>query len=43
VAHLLGLVMGRYVLELPELCAPSVEELADRVGEVLQAYIQTPV
>jgi AcrR family transcriptional regulator len=43
VAHLLGLVMGRYVLELPELCAPTVEELADRVGEVLQAYIQTTV
>lgn len=43
VTHLLGLVMGRYVLELPELCTPTVEELADRVGGVLQAYIQTPV
>jgi AcrR family transcriptional regulator len=39
VSHVLGLVMGRYVLELPELCDPSVEELADRVGPVLQQYI----
>ena len=43
VSHVLGLVMGRYVLELPELCAASVEELADRVGPVLQQYIQTTV
>lgn len=42
-SHLLGLVMGRYVLALPELCAPSVEQLADRVGPVLQQYIQTSV
>jgi AcrR family transcriptional regulator len=43
VSHVLGLVVGRYVLGLPELWEPSVEELADRAGPVLQQYIQTVV
>lgn len=42
-AHLLGVIIGRHILELPELTDPSVEELADRLGPVLQQYIQTAV
>lgn len=41
--HIAGILIGRYVVELPELCEPSIEELADRVGPVLQQYVQTSV
>lgn len=42
-AHLLGVVAGRHILELPELRRPTVAELADRIGPVLQQYISTSV
>ena len=39
-SHLAGLLVGRYLLELEPLIAASVDELADRVGPVLDQYLE---
>lgn len=38
VAHLLGIAIGRYVAKLPGLAGATVDEIAERVGPVLDAY-----
>lgn len=37
-SHLVGLLVGRYVLQFPELATASVNELARRLGPVLDRY-----
>ena len=37
--HLFGIVMGRHVLALPALASPSLNQLADDVGPVIQRYL----
>jgi len=37
--QLIGIVLGRHVMGLAELTAPSVEELAARVGPTIQRYL----
>ena len=36
---LLGLIVGRYLLELPALTRPSAEELVSAMGPVVQGYL----
>ena len=38
VAHLLGIAIGRYVAKLPELAGVTIDEIAERVGPVIDAY-----
>ena len=38
-AHLFGAAMGRYLLELPELAEPTLEEFAGELGPAVQRYL----
>jgi AcrR family transcriptional regulator len=37
-SHIAGLIVGRYILQLPELATADADDLVTRVGPVLQRY-----
>jgi len=38
-SHLIGVVFGRAILQLPELCEPSIEELISTIAPTIQRYL----